>query len=144
MEIEPRYSLAFSKSKYSLDKFRDLNYSRHSLSLNTRTSVPKNLEWSNRISYNYNPNIIDEFNRSSWNWNATLAYTFKNEKTIATLKAFDLLNQNTNARRFASENYIQDSQSTILRRYFMLSFKWKFNTTGKPQRDSRRGMFMMF
>jgi len=61
-----------------------------------------------------------------------------------TLKAFDLLGQNTNARRTATENYIQDSQSTVLQQYFMVSFSWKFNSLGsKGEVDKNGGMFFM-
>ena len=59
--------------------------------------------------------------------NTTLAYAmFKDQGTLS-LKVYDLLNQNTNARRIATKNYIQDSQSMVLKQYVMLSFSWKFN-----------------
>jgi hypothetical protein len=64
------------------------------------------------------------------------------DKAILTLKAYDLLNQNTNARRTATQNYIQDSQSTVLQRYFMLSFSWKFNSLGKKGETQDDGMFI--
>ena len=60
-----------------------------------------------------------------------MAYSLLNDQATLTLKAFDLLNQNTNARRTATQNYIQDSQSTVLEQYFMVSFSWKFNSLGK-------------
>ena len=44
---------------------------------------------------------------------------------------YDILNQNTNARRVATEDYIQDSSSTVLKQYAMLTFTWKFNSLGK-------------
>ena len=53
----------------------------------------------------------------------------KNQGTV-TLKAYDVLNQNTNARRIATQNYIEDVESTVLQQYFMLSFSWKFNSLG--------------
>ena len=59
-------------------------------------------------------------------------------KGTLTLKVYDLLNQNTNASRYSSENYIQDSQSTVLQQYFMLSFSYKFNTLGSKG-DTVRG-----
>ena len=38
------------------------------------------------------------------------------------LKAYDILNQNTNAIRQATANYIEDTESTVLTQYFMLNF----------------------
>jgi hypothetical protein len=67
----------------------------------------------------------------------------KDQATL-TLKAYDLLNQNTNARRTATENFIQDSQSTVLQQYFMVSFSWKFNSLGsKGEVNKNGGMFFM-
>jgi len=59
-----------------------------------------------------------------------LAYTVLKEKGVITLKIYDLLNQNTNVRRVATQDYIQDSQSTVLQQYFMLNFSYKFNSLG--------------
>ncbi len=141
MEINPKYSISFSKSSYDIDLFEDRTYTQHSFSVRTRSSIPKNFEWQNNLNYNYNPNIAEGFKKSSWNWNATLAYKFAGDKFVSTLKVYDILNQNTNARRTATENYIQDSESTILKRYFMFSLKWNFNNRSKPRQ--RGGNFMM-
>ena len=83
------------------------------------------------MNYKYSPNLADNFNKSSLFWNATLAYSFMKDKATLTLKAYDILNQNTDARRIINQNYTEDRQSTVLKRYFMLSFSWKFNTLGK-------------
>ena len=84
----------------------------------------------NDISFNYNPNFADGFQKSSWFWNSTITYTIMKDKGLLSLKVYDLLNQNTNARRVATQDFIQDSQSTVLRQYFMLSFSFKFNSLG--------------
>ncbi len=65
------------------------------------------------------------------------------DQGLLTIKAYDLLNQNTNARRTATQNYIQDSQSTVLQQYFMLSFSWKFNSLGSKGESKSRGRRMM-
>ncbi|PZX50994.1 outer membrane beta-barrel protein [Algoriphagus chordae] len=49
---------------------------------------------------------------------------FKNERGEVSLNAFDLLNQNTNVRRNVNELYIEDKQSNVLNRYFMLTFSY--------------------
>ncbi|GGF72811.1 outer membrane beta-barrel protein [Wenyingzhuangia marina] len=99
--------------------------------------VPKGLEWRNSINYNYNPNVAEDFQKSSWFWNMTLSYAVLKDKGLISLKAYDLLNQNTNASRTVNADYVQDSQSTVLKQYFMLGFSWKFNTLG--DRGQSRG-----
>lgn len=139
MEITPRYNLSFTKNTFDIDNFNEQEFISHNLMINTATFLPKGFEWRNDVNFNYNPNIADGFQKSAWFWNSTLAYSvLKNQGTV-TLKVYDLLNQNTNARRIATQNYIEDSQSTVLRQYFMLSFSWKFNTMGGNQGQNDRG-----
>lgn len=135
-EIDPRYSISITRSTFDIDQFTDQNFTRHSLRLRTKTSVPKKLEWRNDINYQYNPNVAPGFQRSSWFWNSTLTYSIFKDKATLALKAFDLLNQNTNAQRRATANYIEDTESTVLTQYFMLSFSWKFNTLGSKKPDT--------
>ena len=143
MQLIPSYNISFTRRKFDLDRFEDEDFVEHNIGIRTTTTIPKKLEWRNDIRYNYNPNIAPGFQKSSWFWNTTLAYSILKDQGAISLKAYDLLNQNTNARRIATANYIQDSQSTVLNRYFMLSFSWKFNSMG-PQADSRgRGHFRM-
>lgn len=144
MEFTPRYGLSFNRNEYDIDAFDNEEFVSHNLRLQTATFLPKNLEWRNDINFNYNPNVAVGFQRSSWFWNSTLAYTILQERGIITLKAYDILNQNTNARRSVSQNYIQDVQSTVLQQYFMVSFSWKFNTLGKKGETEGSNPFFFF
>ncbi|EPR74965.1 TonB-dependent receptor [Winogradskyella psychrotolerans RS-3] len=130
MEFKPYYELNFTNNAYDIAAFEDREFTSHNAGLRTATFLPKKLEWRNDISFNYNPNVADDFQKSAWFWNSTLAYSMFKDKAIITLKVYDLLNQNTNARRIATQDYIEDKQSTVLRRYFMLSLSYKFNSLG--------------
>lgn len=141
MEFKPYYEINFTNNAYDIEAFEDREFTRHNAGLRTATFLPKNLEWRNDISFNYNPNVADGFQKSAWFWNSTLAYSVLKDKGIITLKVYDLLNQNTNARRIATQDYIQDSQSTVLRRYFMLSFSYKFNSLGSKGETNDGGVF---
>ncbi|MFV0247751.1 MAG: outer membrane beta-barrel protein [Tenacibaculum sp.] len=125
--IEPNYRLSLSKTSYDLDSFNEQNITQHNLRVLLRIHFPKKMEWSNDIKYSYNPNVVG-FKKSLWFWNSTLAYSVLKDKGTITLKAYDLLNQNNNVIRRASNNYIEDSESTVLQQYFMLGFSWKFNS----------------
>jgi hypothetical protein len=141
-EVNPEYSVTFQGSRYDIDRFEDRDVLSHTLQLQTATFFPKRLEWRNDITFNYNPDVAPGFQESAWFWNSTLAYSVLRDKGIVTLKVYDLLNQNTNAQRRVTENVIQDSQSTVLRQYFMLSFSWKFNSLGKKGETSKDNFFM--
>lgn len=144
MEINPNYNISFSTNTFSTSRFENRSFVEHQAGLRTATFIPKNLEWRNDIRFSYNPEIADGFRKDAWMWNSTLAYSFLKDKATLTLKAYDLLNQNTNARRFASQTYIENRQSTVLQRYFMLSFSWKFNSLGKAGEVKDSGHFRFY
>ena len=75
MEFKPYYQLNFTNNSYDIEAFEDREFTSHNAGLRTATFLPKSLEWRNDISFNYNPNVADGFQKSAWFWNSTLAYT---------------------------------------------------------------------
>lgn len=64
-------------------------------------------------------------------WNASLDKTFlKQDQVRLSLKGYDLLNQNNGFNRYASGNFLSQTNFTNIRRYFMLSLSWDFNRMG--------------
>jgi hypothetical protein len=143
LELRARYSISFSTTSYENDIFEANKFENHNVSLFSAFYLPKHFEWSNDINYSYNPDITPGFEKSAWFWNTSLAYNFLKEKATVSFKVYDLLNQNTNARRSATENYIQDTQSTVLQQYFMLTFSYKFNSLGSKGETGNGDVFMM-
>ncbi|MEY8848140.1 outer membrane beta-barrel protein [Psychroserpens sp. XS_ASV72] len=143
MEFRPRYRLNLTKNTYDIETFEDVDFVRHDLSMKFTTFVPKRFEWTNTVDFSCNPNVAEGFQKSVWFWNSTLAYSMFNDNGLLTLKVYDLLNQNNNARRVATQNYIQDSQSTVLQQYFMLSFSWKFNSLGSKGETGSSNFYIM-
>lgn len=130
-EFRPNYELSYTSNKFDLENFEDRNFVRHELRLRTTTFYPKKLEWNNDIKYIFNPNVALGFESSSVFWNSSLAYSVLKDQGTVTFKVYDLLNQNNNSQRTATQDYIQDMESTVLEQYFMLGFSYKFNTLGK-------------
>ena len=130
-EIRPEYSPSFTRNTFDLKRFANTDFTRQELRLRTLTFWPKELEWENDIRFITNPNVAAGFQNSAVFWNSTLAYSVLQDQGTVTLKAYDILNQNTNAQRTATADYVQDVQSTVLQQYFMLSFSYRFNTLGK-------------
>lgn len=54
-------------------------------------------------------------------------YILKNNRGVITLEGFDLLNKNTGLERVSDVNYLLEQQSSIIRRYVLLSFKYRIN-----------------
>lgn len=128
VELELEYSWDFSNSRYRNNIFPDRNYAQHTLGMESDFFILKNLDWNNSIVYTYNPDVQAGFQKSALLWNSSIEYAVMKEKGIISLKVYDLLNQNSNSRRIASENFIEDRETTMLKRYVMLGFSYKFNT----------------
>ena len=142
MELKPYYEVNISNNAFDIEAFEDRNFTRHNAGLRTATFLPKKFEWENDIRFSYNPNVAEGFQKSAWFWNSTLTYSILKDKGLISLKVYDLLNQNTNARRTATQDYIQDYQSTVLRQYFMLGFSYKFNSLGSKGETGDDNFFM--
>lgn len=127
-EVEVEYDWDISTSRYQNQIFPDQNYARHTVGLESNLLAIKNLDWSNSFKYQYNPDVPTGFQKTSWLWNSSIEYGVMKEKGIISFKVYDLLNQNTNTMRSASENFIEDRETTVLKRYFMIGFSYKFNS----------------
>jgi hypothetical protein len=142
LQIRTYYSISLARTSYENDIFQAQTFQNHNVNIFTALYLPEHFEWSNTIDYNYNPDITPGFTKSAWFWNSTLAYSFLKDKATVTAKVYDLLKQNTNARRTATQNYIQDAQSIVLQQYFMLSLSYKFNSLGSKGETRDGGNWM--
>lgn len=130
-DFEPLYSVTFNNTSYNLDNINDINFKVHKLQLRTTIFWTKRLIFGNDLTFNYNSNIQDGFDKSSLFWNLSLgAEIFKGRGNLK-ITVYDLLKQNNNVKRVTLENYIEDRQTTILQQYFMFSFTYKFKNLGK-------------
>jgi hypothetical protein len=82
-----------------------------------------------QVEYNntYYTGLTGSLNQNINLLNASVAYKFlKNQQAELRLYAFDILEQNNSITRTTTETYIEDAQTNILQRYFMLSFTYNF------------------
>ncbi len=130
VEIEPRYSLSITNSQFSLDNFDTQNFISHRVRLKTATFFPKMVEWRNEVSYTYNPNVASGFEKQFVIWNMSLGVKMFKDRGLFKAQVFDLLQQRNNIRRTATQDYVQDVQSTVLQQYFMFSFTYNLKKVG--------------
>ncbi|MCB0659111.1 MAG: outer membrane beta-barrel protein, partial [Saprospiraceae bacterium] len=82
----------------------------------------------------------DEFDINFWLWNMSLGKKFlKNNRGELKRSVFDLLGQNNSIRRSITETYIEDLQTNVLQRYFLLSFVYTLRSFGTPPPEPERG-----
>lgn len=100
----------------------------------------KGVRIASSINFQYNTGMSDGYDQRFLLWNASIGKKlFKREEAEITLTAFDLLNSNTQIRRNITERYIEDSQTNILRRYFLLSFTYNLRNFGGKMFGGRGG-----
>nr|WP_299387897.1 outer membrane beta-barrel protein [Allomuricauda sp.] len=138
--LEPEYTLSLNTTRYNLDHLSDIKFTAHNIKLKTTTYWPKNVVWGNDISYSYNSNVGPGFDKDALFWNASIGLQMFKKQATLKLLGYDILNQNINTRRTTGEDFIQDFQGTVLQRYFMTSFTFKFDQFGgKKSRPSGFG-----
>lgn len=88
------------------------------------------MTWSVNYSYIYNPQVSPGFQKSTNLLSLSIARTIqKNDMGEVRLSCYDLLNQAVSIYHYATENTINDIQNQSVRRYFLLSYSYRFRKT---------------
>jgi hypothetical protein len=88
----------------------------------------------------YSGLAASEYNQAIYLWNGSIGYKFlKNKLLQVSISANDILNQNTNITRTVTDTYIQDSQTVVLRRYYMVNLQLNIRKYKTAPPDARAG-----
>jgi hypothetical protein len=121
----------YYSASYSLQKQMNQSYYDHSYGADITYTFPKGFIFGIDLDYMINSGRSDGYNTSYALLNGSIAKElFKSKKGEIKLSVFDALNQNLNVRRNVQPNYIEDVQSSVLNRFFMLTFSYKLNRMG--------------
>ena len=75
------------------------------------------------FNYQYNGGYSESYDPNSYLLNASLGKKlFADNSGEIRFTAYDILNKSSNVQRTVSDSYIEETQSNVLGRYFMLSF----------------------
>jgi hypothetical protein len=131
-------SLAYNnvKSTATTSTSQDNEYYTQTYSADVSYTFLKSVILSTDFDYYINTGRADGFNQSIPLWNSSLALqVFKKKNGEIKFSVYDLLNQNQSITRTAAENYILDTRTVVLKRYFMLTFTYNLNRAGNNQRQ---------
>ncbi|WP_295802067.1 outer membrane beta-barrel protein [Mucilaginibacter sp.] len=126
-EIRPQYSINPAVTTYQNVDYKSTSYTVQHAGLNFSLFVPQKYTWLIDYTYSYNPLVAPGFRRNSNLLSLALTRRIqKKDRGELKLTCYDLLNQSVNSIHFASGNTINDTQSLLLRRYFMFSYTYHF------------------
>lgn len=128
------YSFYYNISGSSIQNSANINYWTQSIDPYVEVEFGKRLSFETNASYNLRQKtVVFNQNNNVLIWNATLdCKLFKGKNGILGLSLNDILNQNIGFQRNATAYSITQTRYNIIKRYFMLSFTWNFNTQ-KPK-----------
>jgi hypothetical protein len=93
----------------------------------------KGITFRSDLSYQYFDGLSEGFDPNYWLWSMSIGKkVFKNDRGEINLSVFDLLKQNASFSRSITETYVEDSQTNVLQRFFMVNFIYNLRNFGQP------------
>lgn len=123
--LKPSYSYEITSRNFENFPVEKTNYFKHNAGFMITSYLPKNVVFGSDIMYTYNSNIADGFKKDYLLWNMSLGYNFLNERFLAKVKVYDILNQNQSVKRMTTPTSIYDTEDIILKQYVMFSLTYK-------------------
>jgi len=131
IDIMASARININRVEYSLQPVLNSNYLQQVYNFEMTNYLPWGLTINNTLNYTKNSGRADGFNIGVPFWNASVAKSFlKNKRAEIKLSVNDILNKNLGVTRSANQNYIEDLQYNVLRRYTLLSFTYSLNKSG--------------
>lgn len=132
ISVLPSFAVRLNKTKYSIQSLRDAEFITKTFGLGVFWNYPKRLIIENSFQYSYNDQVAPGFRKGFTMWSAAADWQLlKDRRATLRFAVYDILKQNIGVYRSVTETYIEDRQSDVLQRYFMLSFIYNLRTFGK-------------
>ncbi|HEY9049218.1 MAG TPA: outer membrane beta-barrel protein [Ohtaekwangia sp.] len=119
------YTANYTIVKNTLQKQSDNNYFNQTGSFKLTWLFWKGFVLTSTLNNTLYRGLSATYDQSIWFWNAGLGYKFLKDKSLEVkVTAFDIFNQNNVISRDVTQTYIEDRQTNVLTRYFMLTLTY--------------------
>lgn len=131
------YNGSFSNAVNNTSSELNNKYVNHSAGVQFNLLSRKGWFLQQDLSGQYYSGLSAGFNQQYWLWNIGVGKKFLPKQLgELRLQVFDALGQNRSITRTVTETFLEDVQNTVLTRYFMLTFTYKFRNFGTPPAPS--------
>lgn len=145
VEFGGNFSPGRYQTRYSSDFFPPIKAIVNSMDGELVLRWPKKIVWESRWDYDYNSQTAPGLRKSRLLWNGSVTFVFlKGDKGQLKFAVNDILNQNLNISRITNQNYIEDRQTTVLKRFAMMSFIYNLRNFGAGKKVGGRQSFFLF
>ncbi|WP_242919213.1 TonB-dependent receptor [Pontibacter liquoris] len=113
----------------SLRATQNNNYFTQNTNVRLNWILWKGLVYRTEMNHQYNSGLSAGVDNSYLLWNMSLGKKlFKNQQGELSFSVNDLLNQNVSIQRNVATDYVEDVQSTVLQRFFMVTFTYNLRS----------------
>lgn len=142
------WNISYSREIYHTSSqngaFPDLRVNLQSLGSDIVIRYPKKIVFESSVDYQYNSQAASGIQKNVILLNAGITWLFfHQDKGQLKIAVFDALNQNRSVNRTSGDNYINDHQINILRRYLLLTFTYDIRSF-KPKKVGGENTFFLF
>ena len=137
LDANMTYGFSNRISRYSLDPTANLNNWTHNVNADILYRPGKDWEIGTDLSYRFYRGYTNGFGLPEWRWNMSVSKSIK--AVTLGLKVADILNQTRNMRRTVSAEYVEDTYSNILGRFFIFSVSFNFGKMNAKKNKNIEG-----
>jgi hypothetical protein len=139
IDLTASASINYNAARYSVRQNMNYTYLDHHYAVDFTYTLFKRLMINNDFDYYLNTGRAQGFNQPVPLWNAYVSLLlFKKQNGEVRMSCIDILNQNKSINRTVGDNYIEDTYTRVLQRFFLVSFMYNFKTFGRSIFSSGR------
>lgn len=132
---------SYNKVKYEYLVAQNNTYHNQSSMLRLNWVAWKGLTFTSELNHQYNGGLSSNIDPTFMLLNGSVGYKFmKDRQAEIRLSAFDILGENKSIQRVNNSAYTEDIQTTVLQRYFMLSFNYNLRQFGSARGNTPPAM----
>ncbi|GHT66664.1 collagen-binding protein [Bacteroidia bacterium] len=133
------YNATYNATTNTLRTGQNNTYFLHNANARLNWIFWKGFTFTTNVQYDQYRGLSSAYNEEFLRWDAGFGKKFLNNQAEIKLMVYDIFNTSKSYNRSVTESYIEDAFTTILSRYFMLTFTYTLRNFGTPPKRTNDG-----